>query len=60
MRKLVMFAAPTIVGYLWNRRKRSAPQAAMAAAATPADLSQPQRQTEAMESAVDVPGGIRP
>lgn len=56
-----MFFAPAIGRWLWKKyRTRSARRSGLPATATRPNTDQPQEQVEAMERAVDVPGGIRP
>lgn len=58
MKKLALLLGPALVGYLW--RRRSSDDGRLPAAAVEPDLDHPEHQTEAMEAAVDVPGGVRP
>jgi hypothetical protein len=60
MRKLALLLGPIAARYLWNRRKRRGGGDRLPAAAVEPNLDAPQAQTEAMERAVDVPGGVRP
>lgn len=56
-----MFIAPPIGRWLWKRFKtRSARRQGLPATAATPNPSAPQKQVEAMEREVDVPGGIRP
>jgi hypothetical protein len=60
MRKLALLLGPAAARYLWNRRKRGRGGADLPAAAIEPNLDAPQEQTEAMERAADIPGGVRP
>jgi hypothetical protein len=62
MPRILLFVAPAVGRWLWKKYRTGAParRSGLPAAASRPDLSQPQRQVEAMEQAVDVPGGIRP
>ncbi|MDQ3384836.1 MAG: hypothetical protein M3503_02305 [Actinomycetota bacterium] len=61
MPRIFMFVAPTVGRWLWKKYKANAAQKqGLPRAATIPATSRPQDQIEAMEDAVDVPGGIRP
>ena len=57
-----MFIAPAAGRWLWKRYRSGAAarRAGVPVEASRPNLSQPQEQIQAMEQAVDVPGGIRP
>ncbi len=57
-----MLIAPVAGRWLWKKYRSGAAArgAGVPDAASRPNLSQPQEQIEAMEQAVDVPGGIRP
>ena len=62
MPKIMMLVAPAAGRWLWKKYRSGATarRAGVPDAASRPNLSQPQEQIEAMERAVDVPGGIRP
>ena len=62
MPKILMLGAPAAGRWLWKKYRSGATarRAGVPDAASRPNLSQPQEQIEAMERAVDVPGGIRP
>ena len=57
-----MLIAPAAGRWLWKRYRSGAEarRAGVPVEASRPNLSQPQEQIQAMEQAVDVPGGIRP